>query len=158
VLSNSERQVKITLIQGFFCLSGIVVVAAFYLIQSWRSIFLVMCLIPMAACLVFSFFFVQETPQFLIKRYSVRDIRKSLKFIAKVNDRLESFEESELLTEESLQQLKREYDMEIKRSQRKAFTYYDLLRYSSLRKTTVLMSLIFVSINILYYAPVMLID
>ena len=72
VLSNSERQIKITLMQGFFCLSGIVVVVAFFILKSWRGIFIVICLIPVFACLVFSFFFVQETPQFLIKRYSVK--------------------------------------------------------------------------------------
>lgn len=85
VLDNEERQVKLTLIQGFFCLAGIVVVVTFYIMKAWRGIFIVICLIPLSACLVFSYYFVQETPQFLIKRCTIKEIRSSFRFIAKIN-------------------------------------------------------------------------
>lgn len=77
--------------QIFFPVAGIAVVAGFYIFKQWRVIFITYCLIPMVLCLVFSCWFVQETPQFLIKGYSVDQIRKSLKFIARVNGREASF-------------------------------------------------------------------
>lgn len=56
-------------------MAGIVVVGAFYWLKHWRAVFLWFCLVPVLACLVFCYFFVQETPQFLIKRYEVSQIR-----------------------------------------------------------------------------------
>jgi MFS family permease len=158
VLDNRDRQTKTTLMQGFFCFAGIVVIGAFFLFRAWRITFIVFCLLPLAASLLFAYFFVQETPQYLIKRHSVEHIRRSLRFMAKVNGRLGEFEESDRVSEASLGELKKAYESELRRSEKSAFTYWDLLRYRSLRRVTLLMMLLFVSVNILYYAPAMLID
>ena len=76
------------MVNSFFCIAGISAVISFYALKNWRPIFISLLLVPMVLALVFTFFFVQETPQFLIKRYKVADIRKSLRFIAKINGKL----------------------------------------------------------------------
>ena len=59
VLSNSERQRQITLVQATFCTAGIIIVIAYYFVQSWRPIFIVTSMIPLVFCLVFTYYFVQ---------------------------------------------------------------------------------------------------
>jgi hypothetical protein len=46
----------------------------------------------------------------------------------------------------------------MKKSDKSTFTYFDLLRYRSLRSITLCMMVVFIAIHILYYAPLMLID
>ena len=43
-------------------------------------------------------------------------------------------------------------------SKRKIFIFTDLFKLKSLRKTTILISLVILSIDIMYYGPVLLID
>lgn len=85
VMDNEKRQKTVVLFQMFTPIAGIVVVGAFYWLKHWRAVFFWCCLIPVLVCLLFSYFFVQETPQFLVKGYEVSQIRQSLHFIAWVN-------------------------------------------------------------------------
>lgn len=59
ILNNSERQTKVTLIQALFSFAGIAVVIFMLIFKSWRIIYIIVCLVPLACCLVFSYFFVQ---------------------------------------------------------------------------------------------------
>lgn len=97
-------------------MGGIFIVLAFYILKQWKIIFVCFCLLPTALCLAFSCYFLQETPQFLIKCYEAKQIRESLQFIARLNGEAEAFSEKELLTEESLERLKREYAEEAQKS------------------------------------------
>ena len=85
VLENGQRQKKTILVNAFFTIAGFGAVGSFYILQSWRPVFIFLQLIPFIASLIFAYFFVQETPQFLIKINSVQEILDSLHFIAKIN-------------------------------------------------------------------------
>jgi K+-transporting ATPase A subunit len=74
-----------TFIQAWLPIGGILIILAFYLFKEWKFIFSVFCLVPYIICLIFTCFFVVETPQFLVKRFEVEEIRKNLRFIAWVN-------------------------------------------------------------------------
>jgi len=88
VFENNRRQRMAVLVHSFFCISGLFCVFIFYVIKDWKIIFIAFCLVPLIFCLVFNVFFLKETPQFLIKCNSVVNIRRSLRFIAKMNNKL----------------------------------------------------------------------
>lgn len=93
--------------QAFFPMGGIFLILVFYLLKRWKIIFILFLLAPMAICLIFAYLFVQETPQFLIKRYTPEEIRSSLRFMAKINNQLQSFEENPDVSEPNLLAMKR---------------------------------------------------
>lgn len=98
VLENTRRQRTAVLIQAVFCLAGLFTVFIFYILKDFKIIFIVFCLIPLILCLAFNIFFLKETPQFLVKRYEVKEIRQSLRFIAKMNNTVDSFDQNEKLS------------------------------------------------------------
>ncbi len=144
--------------QAFFPIGGIFLILVFYLLKRWKIIFVLFLLTPMAICLIFAYFFVQETPQFLIKRYTPEEIRSSLRFMAQINKQRWSFEENRAVSEPNLSEMARIYDECNEKSNKKIFTYLDLFKYASLKKITICTALMFFSINFLYYAPLMLIS
>ena len=73
--------------QGALITGIIGVVALFYFIQNWRVIFWVSIIFPLAVSYFLTVFFFTETPQYLIRLYSVEYIRKQLLFIAALNGR-----------------------------------------------------------------------
>jgi hypothetical protein len=79
--------------QAFYPMAGLAAIAAFYFIKNWRPIFLYLCFVPLSLVLLLIFFVLQETPQYLIKNHGVDEIRSSLLFIARMNNRVSSFEE-----------------------------------------------------------------
>lgn len=70
------------MMQGWSCVGGCCIVGIFYVFKSWRIIFVLFYFLPLLICLIFTYFFLKETPQFLIKLYEVEEVRKSLRFIA----------------------------------------------------------------------------
>lgn len=85
ILENEKRQKMQTFIQAWLPVGGIIIILAFYFFKEWKFIFTVFCLAPFIICFLFTCFFVVETPQFLVKRFEVEEIRKNLRFIAWVN-------------------------------------------------------------------------
>lgn len=75
----------IMLVQIFVPVGGIYIVLAFRILKHWRVIFLYSCLLPLLFSLIFTYLFLQETPQLLIKCYPEEKIRQSLRFIAGMN-------------------------------------------------------------------------
>lgn len=96
----------VMLFQLSFPLGGMFVVGAFYWFQDWRVVFFWFCLVPFIAIFIFSYFFVQETPQFLVKNYELDEIRLSLRFISRINGVEDKFEEEPILSEGSISKLK----------------------------------------------------
>jgi len=73
--------------QSFFSVGATLNIGVFYFFKNWKVNFVFCLLIPLVACLIFTFFYFRETPQFMIKLYSVERIRKELRFIARQNGR-----------------------------------------------------------------------
>lgn len=83
IIDNSLRQRIQTFIQAFICFGGLVSIGLFYTIKNWYPIYLYFGLIPMTLLLIFTFVYLKETPQFMIKLYEINKIRSDLEFIAK---------------------------------------------------------------------------
>jgi hypothetical protein len=66
--------------------------------------------VPLLGCLVFAYFYLQETPQFLIKQHTVEEIEVSMRFMAKQNGRETECKDSYILSKANLELLKEEYE------------------------------------------------
>jgi hypothetical protein len=55
------------ILQASVGLGGLFTVLSFYLIKDWKIIFFTFQFVPFVGCLLFTYFFLQETPQFLVK-------------------------------------------------------------------------------------------
>jgi MFS family permease len=108
-LENSLRQRAAVVTQFCFCLGGLLMVLCFYLIGNWQPIFWIFCFVPLFLCLCFSVYFLQETPQFLIKRHPVSAIIRSLRFIATLNGNLDTFETESGISPVAIEELKNAY-------------------------------------------------
>lgn len=75
------------IIQSCFCIGGLATILWFYLFKKWKLIFWVFYFVPLCIVAVLSFIILKETPQFLVRRYEVQEMRKELGKIAKMNGR-----------------------------------------------------------------------
>lgn len=55
-------------------------------------------------------------------------------------------------------ELKEEYEEEMKESHKSSFTYLDLVKYASLRGTTIVLTFLFLFSSVLYFAPLTIVD
>jgi hypothetical protein len=69
ILENEWRQKVELILQAQMVVGGLFIVVAFYLLKDWKVIFFAFQFVPLLGCLVFAYFYLQETPQFLIKEY-----------------------------------------------------------------------------------------
>ena len=99
VLDNERRQKGQVLIQSFFSVGAIIIVGLLYFFKDWKVVYIYFLLIPLMGCLLTAIFYFRETPQFMIKLYSVERIREELRFIARQNGKERQFEQSELTSE-----------------------------------------------------------
>lgn len=81
-VENHLRQKHSTIIQFFFSLAGIVNVINYLIFKDWRVIYWVFFFIPAAVSIFLIYWFVQETPQFMIMFHSTEETIQALKKIA----------------------------------------------------------------------------
>ena len=106
--------------------------------------------IPSVVILIFIVLYVEETPQFLIRK-GVPQTLKALNRIGKINKG-----QTNILTEEDIINVINE-QVEEKKYQR-TLTAIDLVRFPSLRLPTLGLAYFFFGICILYYGPALAID
>ena len=87
-------------------LGGMLIVLAFYLMKEWKIILFLFGFIPYVICFIATYALVVETPQFLVKRFEVLEIRENLKFIAWMNDKEKEFDSNMTLSENHIANLK----------------------------------------------------
>lgn len=106
MMENDHRQRMQTFIQAWLPIGGMLIALAFYLVKEWKTIFIYLCLIPYIICFIAAYALVVETPQFLVKRFEVLEIRENLKFIAWMNDKEKEFDSNMTLSENHIANLK----------------------------------------------------
>lgn len=68
VVGDEKRQKYSVFVQIFFTLGAMVITLFFFLIASWRVNWIILVTAPAILELVLLYFFVYETPQFLLKK------------------------------------------------------------------------------------------
>lgn len=69
-VENKSRQKHSTIIQFFFSFAGIVNVLNYYIFKNWRLISYLFFVIPTTIAAFIVYWFIQETPQFMVMFYS----------------------------------------------------------------------------------------
>lgn len=73
---DDERRMKMQiLVQAFVPFSGVIHVFGLMFLKEWKTIFLLLCLVPTLVGLIWCYFFVIDTPFFLVKGLEVENIR-----------------------------------------------------------------------------------
>ena len=72
-------------VQSLYSLGALLLIYLYYALKDWKVIFFFGSLIPQIIFLLFSYFYIQETPQFMVKIFTTEKIRSSLQFIARQN-------------------------------------------------------------------------
>lgn len=85
-VENKLRQKHSVLIQAIFSLAGVLNVLAYYFIRRWRFIYWGFYIIPSILIVIAVFFFIKETPFFLIVNSTEEKALESLKKIAEINN------------------------------------------------------------------------
>ena len=122
----------------------------FLLVGQWRVIVFTLMAVPSAIILFFIIIYVEETPQFLIRK-GVPSTLKALNRIGNINQGRKN-----ILTEEDIINVINE-QVEEKKYQ-KTINVLDLCRFPSLRIISIGMSYFFFSVSVLYYGPILAID
>jgi hypothetical protein len=73
------------IIQFFFALGGLLNVSYYYWFRNWNIIHVFFLLIPAAVIFLFLLLVIEETPFFLVKKYSLDYSLKALNKIARLN-------------------------------------------------------------------------
>ncbi len=84
VVGDEKRQKYSVFVQIFFCLGAMVITAFFFMIESWRINWIALVTTLSIIELFLVFFFVYETPQFLLKK-GINESLKVLNQIGKIN-------------------------------------------------------------------------
>jgi MFS family permease len=71
ILDNEWRQRVELFLQSLICSGGLFTVLAFYLIKDWKTIYFTFQFLPLVGCLIFAYFYLQETQQSLIQLHTV---------------------------------------------------------------------------------------
>lgn len=150
MVGDEKRQKYSVFVQIFFCLGAMVTTLFFYLISSWRISWIILVVGPAILELVLLYFFVYETPQFLIKK-GINATLKDMNKIGLINKGMDNF-----LGEEDIQMVMDEQMAED--YQDKYITPIDLCRFPSLRVITVCCSIASFMTYAMYYGPALIIE
>ena len=153
-VENQKRQKYCVLIQFCFGLGGIINIAYYYFIQKWRIIYWAFFIIPSLLIMVATAYFVEETPFFLVTKYTSEETLASMKKISKING-VECNTEELLST---INSLKNELVNNRPQKKSKLISPLDLFKHKSIRKISIFVCLVSFIIYSLYYGPLFLIS
>jgi len=122
----------------------------FFLIPSWRVNWIILVTVPSIVELVLLWIYIEETPQFLLKK-GVEQALKALNRIGKINKGREDVLDEEDIESVKQQQMNEDYND-------KYITPIDLCRFSSLRTITICCSIVSFMTYAMYYGPSLIID
>jgi MFS family permease len=142
------RQTYSLILQTAYGLAGICVSLGYYFLQNWRVVNLVFCALPALLLLVALTAYLEETPRHLARRSS-RALLESLRRIASINGLECRIGEDEVI---AVMNQREESRVEV------GLSLFDLLRFRSLRRNTIYLSIVLFFLASLYIGPSSVID
>jgi hypothetical protein len=127
--------------------------AAFYFIHDWKWVALLVFILPIIIALLGFILVVENTPIELIAYNTPEEIHASFMRIAKWNRVSE-----DVLTLESVREIKEEYDENQRKKHARVFSIVDLVRYKSLRSHLLPLGVLKFIMMFIYYAPGLLLN
>jgi MFS family permease len=94
ILTNVKRQKYSVFVQLAFAFGSIIISSFYYLAGHWRIGSIILITIPSLIALFLVFFYIEDTPQFLVKG-PINEALKSLNRIGKINYKIKNIIEEE---------------------------------------------------------------
>jgi OCT family organic cation transporter-like MFS transporter 4/5 len=146
VIDNYKRQKYSILMQSGYTIGCMIMTGLYYFLGNWRIVTVIIQAVPITLTFLTFTFYAEETPFFLL-RGKTSEALKSLNRIGKIN-----FKIQDILTEEDIESVKRELITKTP-EQGNRVSPWDLMRFRSLRTTTLLTSVLGFVILSMYYGP-----
>jgi hypothetical protein len=151
----------LVIVQFFYGIGSLGNTGLYYWLRDWEKVFTYFYIIPGAVLIVAIVLIVTDTPIELINNLSPEEAHGQFMKIAKINgvanselsiDHIRTIKEIELNKHGKEGKEGKEEETDSKR-----FTFVDVFRYPSLRYLTLLLIILQITINFLFYAPTLMI-